>query len=113
EAAFGDGVFEGEADFRIAFDAEEGEAVDELPFESLTPDEQEDNQDEDKQDEEEEPSKPEPSGEVTKGEIDYIIKHESDDKPSSADSFFEKPGKLIEKDGSYYLEVTVKNWSMI
>src|SRR5699024_1989633 len=46
-------------------------------------------------------------------QIDYEIKHESEDKASSADSFFEKPGKVIEKNGKYYLEVTVTSWDMI
>lgn len=46
-------------------------------------------------------------------EIDYTIKHETEDKTSAADSFFEKPGILLEKDGVYYLQVKVTGSSMI
>src|SRR5699024_4546225 len=46
-------------------------------------------------------------------EIDYIVKHETEDKASAADNFFEKPGILLEKDGAYYLQVTVTSSDMI
>src|SRR5699024_127220 len=64
---------------------------------------------------EEKPSKPEekPETEDKVQTIDYVIKHETEDKASAADEFFEKPGKIIEKNGKYFLEVTVTNWSMI
>src|SRR5690625_3324511 len=45
--------------------------------------------------------------------MEYVIKHETEDKASAADEFFKKPGKIVEKNGKYFLEVTVKNWSMI
>src|SRR5699024_7635540 len=63
----------------------------------------------------EKPSKPEekPEAEDKVQTIDYVIKHETEDKASAADEFFKKPGKIVEKNGKYFLEVTVKNWSMI
>lgn len=46
-------------------------------------------------------------------EIDYIIKHETEDQASAADNFFQKPGVLLEKDGVYYLQVTVTSSNMV
>lgn len=46
-------------------------------------------------------------------EINYVIKHETEDRPSAADSFFVKPAILLEKDGVYYLQVTVKGSEFI
>jgi heme-binding NEAT domain protein len=40
-------------------------------------------------------------------EIDFIIKHETENKPSAGDSFFKKPGVLLYKDGEKYLQLTV------
>ncbi|PAV29613.1 hypothetical protein CIL05_09560 [Virgibacillus profundi] len=40
-------------------------------------------------------------------EIDFEIKHESEDKTSAADSFFKGPAILLEKDGERYLQITV------
>lgn len=37
-------------------------------------------------------------------EIDYIVKHEIKDEPSAADSFFVKPGILLEKSSEYYFQ---------
>lgn len=53
--------------------------------------------------------------EVKTYSIDYVVMHETEDKESVANSFFEKPGTIIEKDGTYYLQITVTkdNWSMI
>lgn len=45
--------------------------------------------------------------------IDYTILHEDGTKPSVADSFFEKPGILLEKDGIKYLQMTVENGDMV
>ena len=56
----------------------------------------------------------EPEEELSEGKtIDYVINQEDSDDISAADNFFEKPGKLIEKEGQTYLEVTVTSWSMI
>ena len=40
-------------------------------------------------------------------EIDFVIKHETEDKPSSANSFFKGPAILLEKDGERYIQITV------
>src|SRR5699024_2257608 len=45
--------------------------------------------------------------------IDYAIKHATKAEASTADELFKKPGTLLEKNGKYYLQVTVQNWSMI
>lgn len=41
--------------------------------------------------------------------INFVIKHETENKPSIADQFFKKPAVLIEKDGERYLQLTVTN----
>src|SRR5699024_10724063 len=46
-------------------------------------------------------------------EIDYTIKHATNDEVSAADSFFQKPGILLEKDGKRYLQLTVNSWEWI
>src|SRR5690625_436985 len=47
-------------------------------------------------------------------EIDYVVKHETKDEESSANSFFNKPANLLySKDGEKYIQLTVKSWSMI
>jgi len=46
-------------------------------------------------------------------EIDYIVKHETDDAASAADGFFQKPAHLFDKDGEKYVQLTVTSWSMI
>lgn len=46
-------------------------------------------------------------------EIDYVVKHATEDKTSSADSFFTKPAHLIERDGETYIQLTIKSWGMI
>lgn len=40
-------------------------------------------------------------------EVDFVIKHETEDKPSAADSFFKGPALLLQKDGEWYLQITV------
>src|SRR5699024_3869286 len=45
--------------------------------------------------------------------IAYTIKHATKDEASTADGLFAKPGTLLEKNGQYYLQVTVTHWSMI
>ena len=45
--------------------------------------------------------------------IDYVVKHESEDKASAADSFFKKPAYLLYKNGEKYLQLTVTNSDMI
>src|SRR5699024_4975417 len=71
----------------------------------------------------EKPSKPSKKPEKPQAEvladktydIDYTVMHEKESKPSIADPFFEKPGKMLVKDGIYYLQVTINkaDWSMI
>lgn len=39
--------------------------------------------------------------------IGFVIKHETEDRPSSADSFFKGPAILLEKDGERYIQITV------
>src|SRR5699024_8453181 len=46
-------------------------------------------------------------------EIDYTSKHENGKDESTANSFFEKPGLLFEKDGKQYVQVTISNGDMI
>ena len=46
-------------------------------------------------------------------EIDYTIMHENGNKKSTADSFFVKPGLLLEKDGKKYVQVTITNGDMV
>src|SRR5690625_2795596 len=46
-------------------------------------------------------------------EIDYIVKHETDDAASAADGCFQKPAHLFDKDGEKYVQLTVTSWSMI
>src|SRR5690625_1678436 len=46
-------------------------------------------------------------------EIDFVIKHETEDRISAADEFFKKPGILLYKDGEKYLQLTVTNSDMI
>ncbi|QUW21367.1 NEAT domain-containing protein [Sporosarcina sp. Marseille-Q4063] len=40
-------------------------------------------------------------------EIGFVIKHETEDKASSANSFFKGPAILLEKDGERYIQITV------
>ncbi|AOV06946.1 NEAT domain-containing protein [Sporosarcina ureilytica] len=40
-------------------------------------------------------------------EIDFVFKHETEDKASAADNFFVKPAILLEKDGERYIQITV------
>src|SRR5699024_753670 len=92
--------------------------VEETPEQPEKPEQPEDTPeqpDEEPDQPEETPSKPEekPEAEGKVQTIDYVIKHETEDKASAADEFFKKPGKIVEKNGKYFLEVTVKNWSMI
>ncbi|MEI3609826.1 NEAT domain-containing protein [Pseudogracilibacillus sp. SO10305] len=102
-------IYNGNADFNIELNDESIKKVNQLPIETETTVE------EDKPKPEEKPSKPEekPEAEDKVQTIDYVIKHETEDKASAADEFFKKPGKIVEKNGKYFLEVTVKNWSMI
>ena len=73
---------------------------------------QEDKEDpEDKKDEnKEEPQKPDAKDQLVPDkayEIDFEIKHETEDKISAADSFFKGPAILLEKDGETYIQLTV------
>ena len=45
--------------------------------------------------------------------VNYVVKHATEDETSAADSFFTKPGNLIERDGEKYIQLTIKSWSMI
>ncbi|WP_164219968.1 NEAT domain-containing protein [Virgibacillus sp. YIM 98842] len=46
-------------------------------------------------------------------DIQYVIKHETDDELSRADSFFVKPATLIVEDGRKYFELTINASNMI
>ncbi|MCF3943391.1 NEAT domain-containing protein [Oceanobacillus alkalisoli] len=108
---------------------EQGEKPEEKP-EEKAPEEDEDKEETPKEDEDknkEKPTKPENPANDDKDnketpkapkkddglvpdkayEINYEIKHETEDRPSAADSFFVKPAILLEKDGVYYLQITV------
>lgn len=135
-------VYEGQADFRVSFNTDsliEADATDkpgydvseepEEPAEDPTEDPKEGLEQNPSNDPKEEPKenpsekpKAEPKAEQKEEDalnpdkaykIDYTIKHETEDKTSAADSFFEKPGILLEKDGVYYLQVKVTGSSMI
>src|SRR5699024_12026709 len=45
--------------------------------------------------------------------IDDVNKHETEDKATAANKFFKKRGKIVEKNGKYFLEVTVTNGRLI
>jgi len=45
--------------------------------------------------------------------IGFVIKHETEDKPSAADSFFKGPAILLYKNGEKYIQVTVTNSQFI
>src|SRR5699024_4109438 len=109
QAPFNGGIHYGDADFNIELNDESIKKVNQLPIETET------RVEEDKPKPEEKPSKPEekPEAEDKVQTIDYVIKHETEDKASAADEFFKKPGKIVEKNGKYFLEVTVKNWRRI
>src|SRR5699024_2927569 len=46
-------------------------------------------------------------------DVDYVILHENGKEKSTANSFFQKPGKLFEKDGKQYVQVTISNGDMV
>src|SRR5699024_5360521 len=50
---------------------------------------------------------------LVKYSIDYVIKHATKDETSAADSFFKKPGTLIERDGKTFLQTTINSWNMV
>lgn len=46
-------------------------------------------------------------------QYDYTVKHETEDKASAANEFFQKPATVLHKDGEKYIQVTVTSWEMI
>lgn len=46
-------------------------------------------------------------------EIDYVVKHEKNDKKSAADNFFQKPAHLLYKDGEKYIQLTINSWNFV
>ncbi|GGA74403.1 NEAT domain-containing protein [Ornithinibacillus halotolerans] len=46
-------------------------------------------------------------------EINYLVKHATQDKASAADQFFKKPAYLLVKNGEKYIQLTVTNSDMI
>ncbi|HLR52201.1 MAG TPA: NEAT domain-containing protein [Candidatus Avamphibacillus sp.] len=133
QAPFQGSIFEGNADFRISFDEgsvaeaqssdkpgadiEQNEEKESDSSEGKEESNQNQNNDSEKTDENNNKSEtPKKSNQLVPDkayEIDYIVKHETEDKASAADNFFEKPGILLEKDGAYYLQVTVTSSDMI
>src|SRR5699024_9647565 len=125
QAPFQGSVFEGNADFRISFD--EGSVTDSQRSDKPGADIEQDEEKESDSSEGKEESNQNNDSEKTDGnnnksetpkesnqltpdkayEIDYIVKHETEDKASAADNFFQKPAVLLEKDGVKYIQLTV------
>lgn len=117
QAPFKDGVYEGDADFRIVLDEANisDSNASEKPGAHIEVDETEEPKEDSNK-----PSTPNPSTEKPVNEekidipdsadkaytINYVIKDETKDKVSAADQFFNKPAVLIEKDGEMYLQLT-------
>src|SRR5690625_1535570 len=45
--------------------------------------------------------------------IDYVVKHETEDRASAADNFFKKPGHLLYLDDEKFIQLKINNWAMI
>lgn len=45
--------------------------------------------------------------------IDYVVKHETEDKVSASDTFFQKPATILYLNGQKYIQLTINNWDMI
>lgn len=122
QAPFNGDVFKGNADFRISLDSQSVKAA-KAEDKPGTETDKEDPKEEPKEDPKEEPDKD--KGDKDKKEkddaltpdkayeINYTIFHENGSEPSVADSFFEKPGKLLEKDGKLYAQFTINNGDMV
>lgn len=132
QAPYGDGIFEGNADFRISFDKD---SVSKSKKSAKPGFDKEQNADKDSNKEKDEPKpnknendkqdkskgeqgdkQPEKSNQLVPDkayEINYNIMHEDGKKPSVSNDFFVKPAKLFEKDGKTYLQMTINNGDMI
>lgn len=129
-------IFEGHADFRVSFDEgslSKANASDKPGAEGTDePDHNQDNSsdkpdEKNKTDKNDSDAKNDNKKEKVKNnnsekpnlvpdkvyEIDYVVKHESEDTASAADHFFLKPAHLLYKDGEKYLQLTVTNSDMI
>lgn len=143
QAPFGDSIHYGDAAFRISLDEESIQSADasEKPGSTIDEDKDEDKNEEDKNEDKDEDqneedtdvddnkdtdkdtdkdnNKDENQDKVTTSqpdkayEIDYIIKHATENKVSAADSFFKNPAYLLYKNDEKYLQLTVTNSDMI
>src|SRR5690625_540909 len=125
KAPYQGGFFEGEADFRLSFDIENLPIKPNETGEDPKEDPKEDPEEEPKEDPKEEPegdTKEDPNGENGEKnlikpdkafEIDYTIMKEDGSGDSVADGFFEKPALLFEKDGIYYVHLTITDGEMV
>lgn len=133
QAPFGDSIHYGNAAFRMSFDQESVRSADASAKPGMNIDgdkdqdkdidqdvDEDDNKDKDKdKDKDTDKNSNKDEDKVISSqpdkvyEIDYIVKHATEDKVSSADSFFKKPAYLLYKDGEKYLQLTVTNSDMI
>jgi len=140
QAPFQGETFEGQADFRISFEdgsLKDAKASDKPGKEvSVEPDKDTEDKDKKKTGDEKPESKTNKAnsnkqgknkrGTIDKGdtekdnlvpdkayEINYVVKHETEDKVSTADSFFKKPAYLLYKNDEKYIQLTVTNSDMI
>ncbi|SHG51646.1 NEAT domain-containing protein [Ornithinibacillus halophilus] len=142
QAPFGGDIHYGKADFRMVFDestVEEADLEDQyaneyVPAPRPTPGQGEESKEEtteeskentetteddknvEKETEEvvkEEETKVDPFAPDKVYEINYSVKHATEDETSAADQFFVKPAKLLVKDGVNYIQLTVTNSDMI
>lgn len=133
QAPYEGGVYEGKADFRVAFAADsvsKAKASDKPGY--VKTEKPDADKDKDKDKDSNKPgnnSDKDESGNKDDGktdkqdkvnlvpdkayEIDYVIKHGSKDETSAADSFFKKPAHLFYKDGEKYIQLTVTSSDMI
>lgn len=131
QAPYQGSTFKGNADFRVAFDADSLVKV-EGPSKPDSNTDQKPDKDSDKTNEKPGPNQ---NNDVDKTnnngskkesaktsnqlipdkayQIDYTIMHEDGNKPSVSDEFFEKPALLLEKDGKKYLQMKINNGDMI
>lgn len=131
QAPYQGSTFKGNADFRVAFDADSLVKV-EGPSKPDSNTDQKPDKDSDKTNEKPGPNQ---NNDVDKTnnngskkesaktsnqlipdkayQIDYTIMHEDGNKPSVSDEFFEKPALLLEKDGKKYLQMKISNGDMI
>lgn len=109
QAPFNGSTHYGKATFNILLNKATIQKVAQLPIKNEEPKEEP---------REEKPKEEKPKEEIEKTPvkgytIDYVVKHATKDEASAADNFFVKPGTLLKKDGKNYLEISIKNWSMI